>query len=447
MARPLHWLNPIRNFPINIEDTVQQLATIRREFLTTGRLPSHAVRSVILESWQRCAPLVEPERAQVPVNIASDADLREPRSAHEPFLLAAAPVVTRVDRFSGRVRLYYRVSESAGSIVAGQWRQDARGLAGTDRAGARRRLERSGGRHERHRHGARHWPVSASAWPQASLRHWQDITCITAPIRDPWRDEYAGVLDISGDYHLVRPFFAGILTAAALEIKQNLSDLLGLRGERTTPFQIAILSFSSSRLGRAAAQILPPVTVSRPAAFDAADLQTQLDYQEHRACAAERLALATGAVSACLDLNMTLERVAEQTAHLLELDSGAACIFDEWGKAVSVRAYAQSRTQSGEALQAMQAVLHQTALVNALRECGEPILIDDVRTAMQLSDRSIEQHGVRALALLPLTGAQHVIGFILAPRAAPYRWRAEDLNLRPDLCPACGQRHRKCPLV
>jgi signal transduction histidine kinase len=425
MARPLHWLDSIHNFPVEIEDTVQHLALARREFLTTGLPPSQSVRSVIRESWQRCAPRIEPERAQVPVNIATDADLRELRIAHEPFLRAAAPVVTRLNDFlagSGYIiglanpqgRLLQVCGDKApvgwleqiGLAPGGDWSE---ATAGTNGIGTALAVGR---------------PVRVLG-PEHLCDGWQDITCITVPIRDPRHDECAGVLDISGDYHLMRPFFAGILTAAALEIRQNLNDLLRPRSERSTPFHIAILGFS----GNVANQPWSAAAASRPAALDALALRTQLDYQERRAWAAERLALASGAVSACLDLNMTLERVAEQAAHLLELDNSAACVFDESGEGVAIRAYTRSQPQPVEPLRVMQAVLNQAALINALRDSGEPILIDDVRTARQLSDRSIEQRGVRALALLPLPGAQQVIGFILAPRAAPYRWRAEDLNL------------------
>ncbi len=419
MARPLHWLNSIRTFPVEIEDTVQQLATVRREFLTTGLLPSQSVRSVIRESWQRCAPLIEPERAQVPVNIASDADLRELRIAHEPFLRAAAPVVARLTDFlagSGYIiglanpqgRLLQVFGDKApvdwleqiGLAPGGDWSEATAGTNGIGTALAVGRTVQVLG-------------------PEHLCDGWQDITCVTAPIRDPWQNVCAGVLDISGDYHLIRPFFAGILTAAALEIRQNLSALLKPRSARSTPFQITILGFPSTAADK------PSASVS----VNTADLRTQLDFQERRAWAAERLALATGAVSACLDLNMTLERVAEQTANLLELDSGAACVFGDNGEVLSIRTYTRSRAHPIESLQVTQVVLGQTALITALRESGEPILVDDVRSAWQLSDRAIERCGVRSFALLPLPGAQHVIGFILAPRAMPYRWQAEDLNL------------------
>ena len=48
-----------------------------------------------------------------------------------------------------------------------------------------------------------------------------------------------------------------------------------------------------------------------------ADMRWQLDRQERRACDAERLAAAAGAISASLDVDVTLEKVAEQTVATL----------------------------------------------------------------------------------------------------------------------------------
>src|SRR5437870_4761452 len=46
---------------------------------------------------------------------------------------------------------------------------------------------------------------------------WTDLTCTAAPIRHPFTGEVMGVLDVTGDYRLIRSFLTNSLAAAALE--------------------------------------------------------------------------------------------------------------------------------------------------------------------------------------------------------------------------------------
>src|SRR2546425_13013999 len=55
---------------------------------------------------------------------------------------------------------------------------------------------------------------------------WQDLTCTAAPIRHPVTGEVLGVLDVTGDYRLIRSFLTNSLAAAALEVQQELRTLL-----------------------------------------------------------------------------------------------------------------------------------------------------------------------------------------------------------------------------
>jgi transcriptional regulator with XRE-family HTH domain len=52
---------------------------------------------------------------------------------------------------------------------------------------------------------------------------WQDLTCTAAPIHDSQTGEIIGVLDITGDYHLVRPQLLGTIVQYALEIEERLA--------------------------------------------------------------------------------------------------------------------------------------------------------------------------------------------------------------------------------
>jgi transcriptional regulator with XRE-family HTH domain len=52
---------------------------------------------------------------------------------------------------------------------------------------------------------------------------WQDLTCTAAPIHDSETGEVIGVLDITGDYRLVRPQLLGTIVQYALEIEERLA--------------------------------------------------------------------------------------------------------------------------------------------------------------------------------------------------------------------------------
>ncbi len=52
---------------------------------------------------------------------------------------------------------------------------------------------------------------------------WQDLTCTAAPIHDPHTGDVIGVLDITSDYHLVRPQLLGTIVQYALEIEERLA--------------------------------------------------------------------------------------------------------------------------------------------------------------------------------------------------------------------------------
>jgi len=57
------------------------------------------------------------------------------------------------------------------------------------------------------------------------------------------------------------------------------------------------------------------------------------------------------------------------------------------------------------------------------------VIIDDVQTSNLLPAALIKQMGIRSIALLPLTTARGVIGFIAAPRYNYYHWPVDDVRL------------------
>ncbi|MEA4907349.1 MAG: ATP-binding protein [Anaerolineaceae bacterium] len=401
---------------------VQRVAAVRRDFLTNAPRSTHTVRSTIRESWQRCAPLIDAGRDSVPVVVATDDQLRDLHLNNEPFLTAASTVINRLTglltgsgyiigladaqgrllRVSGDENAL-RWMERIGLAPGGDWSEAAAGTNGIGTALAVGRAVQVVG-------------------PEHLCDGWQDITCITVPIRYPWGDKITGVLDISGDYHLVRPFFTGILTAAALEIKENLKDLLTPRQRWAAPFQIAVPKGTPPR----AAETAQP---GRRLLALQADLQAQLNLQEQRAFAAERLAIAAGMVSASLDIEATLNQVAEQAAHLIDLDSAAVCLFDETGRLTILRAWYKSGAHTMDVFGVLKVLEAQTDVIRHLKESSEPVAINDVRCAARLPGEDIRQRGILAFALLPLLGAHGTDGLILAPRPAPYQWQPDDLRL------------------
>jgi signal transduction histidine kinase len=64
-----------------------------------------------------------------------------------------------------------------------------------------------------------------------------------------------------------------------------------------------------------------------------------------------------------------------------------------------------------------------------LRQRGEPVIIDNVRASALVPATLVERLDVRSLALLPLTGARGVIGFIVTPRPTAHHWAIDEVRL------------------
>ncbi len=137
------------------------------------------------------------------------------------------------------------------------------------------------------------------------------------------------MLDVTGDYRLIRPFLTSSLAAAALEVQQELRSLLIASNPKAhqpvfQPITAGFLGGVNSlgleinnniQRDHTDAKSLKHPTVD--------DMRLRLNLQERRTRDAELLAAASGAVSASLDLQATLEKVAEQAVQLLQLESSA----------------------------------------------------------------------------------------------------------------------------
>lgn len=335
---------------------------------------------------------VDAARRNAPLAISRDAQLGDLHAANEPLLRAAHPVIDRLvthladsgyavvltDRSGCILRVagdrdVRRRLERIDFIPGGNWSESAAGTNAIGTALADRR------------------PVQLMA-AEHFCDGWTDLTCTAAPIRDPRTAQVIGVLDITGDYRLIRSYLMSLLAVNALEIEEA-------------------LRISSAR------SVSPPQFVSSPARLTQSALESSPGD-------AMLLTLAGGTMSASLDLDVTLRTVAEQTATLLHVDRATVCLFGDGG--VKGR-YAPPWPADASGCE-MSALLAKPEIVDALRERGEPIIADDVRSMPLLADVTFDPADVRSIALLPLSTARGIVGFVAALRATVGHWQFEDLR-------------------
>src|SRR5439155_23646856 len=201
----------------------------------------------IRDSWQRChAMQVNPSRRWAPLAIAREAQLYHLREVNELLIRATRSAMSHLTDF---------LADSGYVIVL----SDAKGCL-LDVVGdvtIRRRLERidfvPGGNWSEAAAGTNAIGTALADGHVVQLmaaEHycdgWQDLTCTAAPIRHPLTNEIIGILDVTGNYRLIRPFLTSLLATAALEIQQILHTSLSphsyreeLRGVYTVPTRLS----------------------------------------------------------------------------------------------------------------------------------------------------------------------------------------------------------------
>jgi signal transduction histidine kinase len=420
--------------PTEIEHTARQLMALRDGFLTSGTLARYTPRSIILESWLRCNALqVNPARRFAPLAIAREVQLQNLREANDLLMRATRSVMSHLKDFLADSGYVIVLSDASGCLLdvigdtairrrlaridfipGGNWSE---GAAGTNAIGTA-----IADGHVVQLMAAEHF-----------CDGWQDLTCTAAPIRHPLTGEVIGVLDVTGNYRLIRPFLTNFLAVAAMDVQQQYQTLLTTT-THSTPFLFlgASTSYPSYtnpykvNLNRSHQQSDAGTRFSASPTVD--DMRSQLDLQERRAYDAERLADAAGAISASLDVDVTLEKVAEQTAQLLQLEVAATCLFDETNESISLRIWCKDPIYRVH-IHSLEALLTGTEAFSLIQERGEPVIIDDVLTSSLLPAALVEQLGIRSIAMLPLTTARGVIGFIAAPKCTYYHWVVADVRL------------------
>src|SRR5712692_6087501 len=417
-----------------IEHTARQVKATREEFLTTGILPQHPPRPMILESWRRChAMQVNPSLRYAPLAVTHEDQLCHLREASQLVMRAARPVMSQLSDFLADSGYVIVLSDADGCL-----------LEVTGDAGVRRRLASidfvPGGDWSEAAAGTNALGTALADGHVVQLlgaEHycsgWQDLTCTAAPIRHPLSGEIMGTLDVTGNYRLIRPFLSSFIAAMALQVQQEMRELLTptRKGNFQAKFQTA--TFSSSRGTSSRAFTMNTDRKQHrtgkdvPGTSTGDDLRSLLHVQKKRVHNAELLAAAVSASSASLDIDVTLEKVAQQTANLLRLESASVCLFGESDEMVSLHTWSKQSGWRSEFHHGPEALLGQSEVVSLILERGEPVIIDDVLTSVILPASLPEQRGIRSLLLLPLIAARGATGFILAPKCIHYHWTVNDL--------------------
>ncbi len=412
-----------------IEHTARRLRATREEFLTTGSLSAHPPRPLILESWRRCLAMqVNPSLRYALLAISHEVQLRHLREANRLLIYAARPVMSYLSDF---------LADSGYAIVL----SDANGrlLEVTGDTKVRRRLARidfvPGGDWSEAAAGT-NAPGTAIAdghvvqllGAEHYCEGWQDLTCTAAPIRHPLSGEIIGALDVTGNYRLIRPFLSSFIAATALQVQQKMCSLLISTRKEMRPGESQ--SFPCNFPGETGAAMnadpqLRYTGKNTPKKRNDARLLPHT--QERRVHDAEFLAAAVSTISASLDTDVTLEKVAEQIAHLLRLDSASVCLFGDNDEIVSLCTWSKQYIGRVKSRSDLEVLLRHSEAVSLVRERGEPMIIDDTLTSDILPTVLAEQSGIRSLLLLPLITARGVIGFILAPKSTSYHWLVDDV--------------------
>src|SRR6266498_5349992 len=210
-----------------IEDTARRLKAAREEFLSAGNLLQYPPRQMILESWQRCRAMqVNPSLRSAPLAITREVELHHLREDSWLLIHAARSVMDHLSDFLADSGYVVVLSDANGRLLevigdakvrrrlaridfvpGGDWSEAA---AGTNALGTA-----IADGHVVQLLGAEHY-----------CEGWHDLTCTAAPIRHPLSGEVVGTLDATGNYRLIRPFLSSFIAAAALQVQQEIHELL-----------------------------------------------------------------------------------------------------------------------------------------------------------------------------------------------------------------------------
>jgi hypothetical protein len=216
----------------DVEEVRRSLSLQRQHFLmspTGGVQAAPAeqrplLRPRIFNSWKRSHQLqVDVSRAQARRAVSDGADFAVTLPVQERLLHVASSILSHLADMLAEIGYAIVLTDGAGTILDLRCNRDMQ-----------RKLERIAFQ-------------PGAAWNEASAgtnaigtaladdrplqlmaaEHycdgWQDLTCTAAPIHDSQTGAVVGILDITGDYHLVRPQLLGTIVQYALEIEERLA--------------------------------------------------------------------------------------------------------------------------------------------------------------------------------------------------------------------------------
>ena len=202
----------------------RQLRAAHELFVTGAGRPSdvaRSVRSVVLDSWRRCAGSgVDPDGSTPPVDLVDD-ELRAYREAHP--LAGVMPVIRRLlveDAVDDR--MIVAVTDAAGRMLwvegdprlrsraagmhfveGSRWSED---VAGTNAPGTALTLD-----HPVQIHGSEHFRRPVQPW-----------SCSAAPVHDPLTGRLLGAIDVTGGDHVASPHVLTLVRATAAAVESEL---------------------------------------------------------------------------------------------------------------------------------------------------------------------------------------------------------------------------------
>src|SRR5690348_1922514 len=104
--------------PSEIEHTARRLKTTREILMTTGILPQHPPRPMILESWRRCRAMqVNPSLRYAPLAVTHDIQLTHLREASHLLMRAARPVMSHLSDFLAGSGYVIVLSDADGCLL------------------------------------------------------------------------------------------------------------------------------------------------------------------------------------------------------------------------------------------------------------------------------------------------------------------------------------------
>ncbi|MBV8433308.1 MAG: helix-turn-helix domain-containing protein [Candidatus Eremiobacteraeota bacterium] len=208
---------------LEIEETARRLERLRQRYLLHDDVSAAPLRRRVIRSWNRSrAAKVDPALSVAPVGSRREAEIGELKECNELLLRVAAPIVEQLVRELGDCGYAIILADRNGTVLqvhgdpairrrleklelrlGGRWNEDS---AGTNAIGTaladERAIQLLAGEHY--------------------CEGWTGLHCTGAPIRDPDGGEIVGVLDLTGDYRLIRGYLLALTAQSALDIEDEL---------------------------------------------------------------------------------------------------------------------------------------------------------------------------------------------------------------------------------